>query len=121
VGAGCLSASFARIQEALAILRSRASSSTSAAQVAAAIGLSTPRFLHLFSEHVGTSFRRYRLWSPMLRVAQSVAAGQTLTRAASDAGFASPSHFSDAFRDLFGSQCHRTAGATDPHHHRAMS
>jgi methylphosphotriester-DNA--protein-cysteine methyltransferase len=91
-----------RIRDAMAFLRSRPSTSTSAAQVASAVGLSTSRFLHLFSEHAGTSFRRYRLWSRMLSVGQSVAAGHTLTRAASDAGFASPSHFSDAFRNLFG-------------------
>jgi methylphosphotriester-DNA--protein-cysteine methyltransferase len=38
----------------------------------------------------------------MLHVATAVSKGADLTRAAVDAGFASPSHFSDAFRRMFG-------------------
>ncbi|MEV0247183.1 helix-turn-helix domain-containing protein [Nocardia sp. NPDC050712] len=73
-----------------------------AADLAAGLGLSTSRFLHLFSANAGTSFRRYRLWSRLLAVAATVAEGGDLTRAAVDAGFASASHFSDTFRTLFG-------------------
>ncbi len=74
----------------------------SAPQVAAEINLSTSRFLHLFSAAAGTSFRRYRLWARMLRVAAAVSKGADLTSASVEAGFASPSHFSDTFRDMFG-------------------
>ncbi|WP_228539515.1 helix-turn-helix domain-containing protein [Nocardia sp. XZ_19_385] len=70
--------------------------------LAAGLGLSTSRFLHLFSANAGTSFRRYRLWARLLAVAAAVGAGADLTRAAADAGFASASHFSDTFRILFG-------------------
>ena len=94
-----------RIRAALGILRRHPS--LSAPQVAAELNLSTSRFLHLFSAHAGTSFRRYRLWARMLRVAAATTAGADLTRASAEAGFASPSHFSDAFRDMFG----LTAGA----------
>ena len=73
-----------------------------AAELAAALGISTSRFLHLFSADAGTSFRRYRLWARLLSVAGAVAEGVDLTRAAADAGFASASHFSDTFRTLFG-------------------
>lgn len=38
----------------------------------------------------------------MLSVASAVAAGSDLTTAATAAGFASPSHFSDTFRAMFG-------------------
>ncbi|MFI9401883.1 helix-turn-helix domain-containing protein [Nocardia sp. NPDC052316] len=75
---------------------------TSAADLAADLGLSTSRFLHLFSASAGTSFRRYRLWGRLLAVAGAVADGVDLTRASVDAGFASASHFSDTFRTLFG-------------------
>ncbi|MEV0358780.1 helix-turn-helix domain-containing protein [Nocardia sp. NPDC050697] len=73
-----------------------------AAGFAAAVDLSTSRFLHLFRAQTGTSFRRYRLWARMLRAGHGLAAGVDLTRAAADAGFASPSHFSDSFHALFG-------------------
>lgn len=70
--------------------------------MAAAVNLSQSRFLHLFSAHSGTSFRRYRLWARMRYAAAAVSMGADLSTAASDAGFASPSHFSDTFRAMFG-------------------
>jgi AraC-like DNA-binding protein len=74
----------------------------SADKLAAGVGLSASRFLHLFREHTGTSFRRYRLWARMYRVASTIADRGDLTTAAADAGFASPSHLSDAFHTMFG-------------------
>lgn len=73
-----------------------------ASEQAGAVGLSTSYFLRTFAEQTGTSFRRYVQWARMLRVAAAHAAGHDLTRAAVDAGFASPSHFSDTFRAMFG-------------------
>jgi AraC-like DNA-binding protein len=74
----------------------------SATELAAGVGLSASRFLHLFREHTGTSFRRYRLWARMYRVGRTIAGQGDLTTAAADAGFASPSHLSDAFHTMFG-------------------
>lgn len=74
----------------------------SAADLAALAGLSRSRFLHLFRDHTGTSFRRYRLWLRMLRAAELLPHRPDLTTAAIDAGFASSSHFSDAFHAMFG-------------------
>jgi AraC-like DNA-binding protein len=65
-------------------------------------GLSRSHFLRTFSVQTGTSFRRYVLWARMLRVAAAFADGHDFTRAAADAGFASPSHLSDTFRGMFG-------------------
>ncbi|GAA0998763.1 helix-turn-helix domain-containing protein [Acrocarpospora macrocephala] len=70
--------------------------------VAAEAGLSESRFLRLFRQHTGTSYRRFRLWAQMRRAAASLAEGGNLTRAAADGYFASPSHFSTAFHALFG-------------------
>ena len=64
--------------------------------------LSVSRFQHVFKAQVGTTFRRYRLWGKMHRVARSLQQGHALTRAAMDGGFASSSHLSAAFRDMFG-------------------
>ncbi|PSR66531.1 hypothetical protein C8258_20425 [Nocardia sp. MDA0666] len=50
----------------------------------------------------GTTFRRYQQWARLLRVVHGLASGYDLTRSAVDAGFASPSHFSDTFRHTFG-------------------
>ncbi|MCP3803206.1 helix-turn-helix domain-containing protein [Allokutzneria sp. A3M-2-11 16] len=88
-----------RIAKAVLLLHDR---NASAADIAAAVNLSTSRFLHLFSAQMATSFRRYRLWARMARVAEAVSAGDNLTTAAVAAGFASPGHFSDAFRAMFG-------------------
>ncbi|GAA4231643.1 AraC-like DNA-binding protein [Streptosporangium album] len=92
----------ARIQEAAARLRTEVHRTVSAEELAIGCGLSTSRFLHLFPAHTGTTFRRYRLWTRMLRVAELLAGRHDLTTAATDAGFASPSHFSEAFHRMFG-------------------
>ena len=91
-----------RIRVAMRTLRSRPGDRVSAAEIAAAVDLSPSRFLHLFSAQAGTSFRRYRLWVKMCHAAAALSDGADLTTAASEAGFASPSHFSDAFRTMFG-------------------
>lgn len=91
-----------RIRQALQIMGSRPGEQLSADALAAEVGLSASRFLHLFSAHAGTSFRRYRLWLRMRHAASALSQGADLTLAATEAGFASPSHFSDAFRAMFG-------------------
>ncbi|MEU7834112.1 helix-turn-helix domain-containing protein [Nonomuraea sp. NPDC049129] len=73
-----------------------------AALLAAELGLSESRFLRLFRERTGTSYRRFRLWAQMHRAGRALAAGENLTRAAADGYFASPSHFSTAFHAMFG-------------------
>ncbi|MEU4342736.1 AraC family transcriptional regulator [Nocardia sp. NPDC023852] len=91
-----------RVREAMATLLGHPAREITAERLAAAAHLSESRFLHLFSSQAGTSFRRYRLWARMLGAGRSIAKGASLTSASVDAGFASPSHFSDAFRTLFG-------------------
>lgn len=91
-----------RIVEAMERLRAKPGAMIAAPDLAAAVDLSTSRFLHLFSAETGTSFRRYRLWARMLHVGAAVADGSDLTTASIEAGFASPSHFSDSFRAMFG-------------------
>lgn len=91
-----------RVREAMATLLAYPAREITADRFAAAAHLSESRFLHLFSSQAGTSFRRYRLWARMLGAGRAIAGGASLTSASADAGFASPSHFSDAFRTLFG-------------------
>lgn len=73
----------------------------SAEQAAQAVGLSTSHFLREFSAATGTTYRRFCQWSRLLEVARHLN-GQSLTVAAVEAGFASPSHFSDTVRAIFG-------------------
>ncbi|MFI9847112.1 helix-turn-helix domain-containing protein [Nonomuraea sp. NPDC051941] len=73
-----------------------------AALLAVELGLSESRFLRLFRDRTGTSYRRFRLWAQMHRAGRALAAGENLTRAAADGYFASPSHFSTAFHAMFG-------------------
>ncbi|GAC67730.1 AraC family transcriptional regulator, partial [Gordonia soli] len=51
---------------------------TSAVAVAARVAMSPSHFLHVFAAQTGTSFRRYKLWLRMLRVAAAIADGQNL-------------------------------------------
>lgn len=92
----------ARVQAAIDTLRADPGTTMTAAYFASSAHLSTSRFLHLFSEHAETSFRRYRLWARMAHVGKAVSKGLDLTTASTEAGFASPSHFSDAFRRMCG-------------------
>lgn len=91
-----------RVRTAIDIMRTHPDRQASASQLATEVNLSTSRFLHLFSANTHTSFRRYRLWTRMLHVAVAVGKGTTLTQASTEAGFASPSHFSDTFHTMFG-------------------
>lgn len=91
-----------RIGGVIRTIRAQPGATVTAAEFARDAHLSTPYFLRLFAAETGTSFRRYRLWARMLHVAAAVSKGSDLTRAAVDAGFATPSHFSDAFHRMFG-------------------
>ncbi|WP_280416638.1 AraC family transcriptional regulator [Nocardia carnea] len=92
----------ARIAAAATRIRADPAHPHRAGETARAAGLSTSYFLRTFAGQTGTSFRRYVQWARMVHIARSYAAGHDLTRAAADAGFASPSHFSDTFRAMFG-------------------
>ncbi len=65
-------------------------------------GLSLSRLMHLFSAQLGVSLGQYRLWARMLQLTTSYAAGESLTMAGLDAGFADSSHLSHAFKTMFG-------------------
>ncbi len=71
-------------------------------QAAQMAKLSASRFRARFSEEVGLPFRRYRLWRRMAVVMRELAAGNNLTTAAMTAGFASASHLSSSFKQMFG-------------------
>lgn len=66
------------------------------------VGLHERRFGKLFRDHVGMSLRQYRRWI-RLRAGLAVAlAGESLTTAAHEAGFADSAHFTRTCRQTFG-------------------
>ncbi len=69
---------------------------------AAEVYLSPSRLRHLFAEQTGLPFRTYVLWLKLMRAMEIYAAGQSLTAAAHEAGFADSPHFSRTFRRTFG-------------------
>jgi AraC-like DNA-binding protein len=91
-----------RIRDALALLRELPESKASVRDIAESVGLSESRFMHLFKEQVGIPVRRHLLWLRLMGALDSVLAGQSLTTAAHEAGFADSAHLSRTFRDMFG-------------------
>lgn len=74
----------------------------SAQSLATQLGLSVWRLEHLFTEHIGTPLRSYRLWVRCRNAARLLANGGSLTDAALAAGFYDSAHFSNAFKRAFG-------------------
>jgi AraC-like DNA-binding protein len=88
-----------RVVEAIEV---HATDAHSTHQGAAAAGLSSSHFQHLFTREVGVPFRRYRGWHRLRAAIREAAGGSSLTNAAHAAGFADQAHFTRAFRRAFG-------------------
>ncbi|QED26730.1 AraC family transcriptional regulator [Microvenator marinus] len=66
------------------------------------VHLSKSRFLHLFSEEIGTPWRSYILWRRAIFAMELVLSGLSLTDASHASGYSDSAHFSRQFKDLFG-------------------
>jgi len=73
-----------------------------AGEIAKQLALSESRFLHLFSEQMGISWRPYLLWRRTICAVNAITKGKSATDAAHLAGFSDSSHLSRTFRSLFG-------------------
>ncbi len=69
---------------------------------AASVNLSSSRARHLFVMDTGLPFKTFVLWQRLGRAVELYAAGQSLTEAAHEAGFADSAHLSRTFRKTFG-------------------
>jgi AraC-like DNA-binding protein len=98
-----------RVGAALDALHADPSARLSLDALAVQAGLSASRFRRLFRAATGVTLRRYRLWIAMGAATRAIAAGESLTAAALDAGFSSSAHFSAAFREMFGLEPSRLA------------
>jgi AraC-like DNA-binding protein len=70
--------------------------------VAASVGLSPSRFLHLFTTSVGVPLRPYVLWLRLQCGAGELARGKSVADAAHAAGFSDAAHFTRTFRRMMG-------------------
>lgn len=91
-----------RIVHAMAVLKASFFAPPTASALAAQVGLSEGRLIHLFSEQMGLPIRRYILWLRMRDVIYSIALGKTMTEAAHAAGFSDSAHMTRTFRNMFG-------------------
>lgn len=66
------------------------------------VGLSSSRFLHVFTAEVGIPLRPYLRWLRLQRAGGAIAAGMALSEAAYAAGFSDASHLTRTFREMFG-------------------
>lgn len=73
-----------------------------ASLVASELGLSESRFVHLFSQTMGISWRPYLLWRRLNCAVLALKNGQTATEAAYHAGFSDSAHLSRTFKKHFG-------------------
>ncbi len=91
-----------RIQQTLGLIQTDLSRNSPLAAMAAAVGLSPSRLQHLFLAETGVPLRRFRQRVRFRWMLGRIAAGDSLTTAALDAGFANSSHFSHSFKAMFG-------------------
>lgn len=71
-------------------------------ELSSALGISSSRLSHLFTDGVGTTMRSYRRWQRLLLAAEAIAGGAGLSEAAHAAGFADGPHLARTFRRHFG-------------------
>lgn len=72
------------------------------ADIAGPTGLSEGRLRHLFAVEIGMPFRRYVLWRRLRAAIMALQAGEGLTGAAHEAGFADAAHLARTIKRMFG-------------------
>lgn len=92
----------ARIARAVALLNDVSGRAVTAACCAAAVRLSPSRFLHLFKEQTGVSFRAFRAWKRARHLLHFVNAETNLAHLAQDIGYPDSTHFSHSIRRFYG-------------------
>jgi AraC-like DNA-binding protein len=73
-----------------------------AASCAAAAGLSSSRFLHLFKQETGISFRAFRAWKRARHLLHFANQDLNLAHLAQDIGYPDSTHFSHSIRRFYG-------------------
>lgn len=93
-----------RIAGAVERLTRRPDAVLSAASCAAAASLSQSRFLHLFKDETGVSFRAFRAWKRARHLLHFVNEEINFAHLAQDIGYPDSTHFSHSIRRFYGLQ-----------------
>jgi len=93
-----------RIRCAITRLNDFSGRKMSAADCAVAASLSPSRFLHLFKEQTGVSFRAFRAWKRARHLLHFVNEDINLAHLAQDIGYPDSTHFSHSIRKFYGLQ-----------------
>jgi AraC-like DNA-binding protein len=93
-----------RIRHSVARLNDFSGSKMTAADCAASVHLSPSRFLHLFKEQTGVSFRAFRAWKRARHLLHFVNEDINLAHLAQDIGYPDSTHFSHSIRRFYGLQ-----------------
>lgn len=91
-----------RIVEFLEMLKHCSCDDHSIEEYADKLCLSASRLSHLFSEQVGIPIKKYLILHQLERAFDEILQGVSITKAAMDAGFDSPSHFAAVVKSLMG-------------------
>ena len=91
-----------RIAYAVRRVKENASGALDAESLAAEVGLSFSRFLHLFTLECGMPFRRFRAWKRARSFLTHVARDTRMIDVALDVGYPDPAHFSRSIRRFYG-------------------
>lgn len=93
-----------RIARAIVRLSDFSGAAVTAADCAASVHLSQSRFLHLFKDQTGISFRAFRAWKRARHLLHFVNEDINLAHLAQDIGYPDSTHFSHSIRRFYGLQ-----------------
>ncbi|WP_394777882.1 helix-turn-helix transcriptional regulator [Undibacterium sp.] len=91
-----------RMAKVVNAIKSQPCDTQGAEDFAALVDLSFSRFLHLFKNEVGTTFRRFRAWKRARSFLSYVNTDLNLTDIALETGYPDSSHFSHSIRRVWG-------------------
>jgi AraC-like DNA-binding protein len=91
-----------RVVRAMAKIGKFSGDPVTAANCAAQAGLSPSRFLHLFKEETGISFRSFRAWKRARHLLHFANQDINLAHLAQDIGYPDSTHFSHSIRRFYG-------------------
>lgn len=93
-----------RIKGVVEMMKRNPTEPFDAESCAEAAHLSFSRFLHLFKQELGVSFRTFRTWKRARSVLTLVKRSDTLAMVALDSGYPDSSHFSHCIKSVYGLQ-----------------
>jgi AraC-like DNA-binding protein len=91
-----------RILAVMNFIKRQPSAPASAEDCAAIANLSFSRFLHLFKQEAGVSFRGFRTWKRARSLLHYVNKDSNLANIAQETGYADSTHFSHSIRQVYG-------------------